>query len=871
MQRFDHFFQQLTGACLPPYGWQAELASSKVCSNRLIRIPTGFGKTLGVLAAWAWHRVRQKDEAWPRRLIWCLPMRVLVEQTEQEVRRALMALDVLWDGGAHNHKDRVGVHLLMGGVDSGDWHLYPEACAVLIGTQDMLLSRAMNRGYGAARGRWPIEFGLLNQDCLWVMDEVQLMDVGLATSMQLQAFRDDDNANGRTLRPCYSWWMSATLQSDWLSKSPDTAAMRKAVTAPLQITAEHRQGHLWNDVTKPCRREIVVNEEEMARLIVSEYFDGDIALNGPAIVVVNTVRRAVKLYDILSSKKRLKAQRVEICLLHSRFRPAERRAWRKSILHRDAYAQGTKRIIVATQVIEAGVDISSSLLVTELAPWPSLVQRFGRCARWGGTGRIVVADLLEGKALLRWKREWKKYQKKKVKKKPDRDEIIKQSETESALPYTLEELRAAREALGYLENVSALNLENFEANHQELLPRLYPFEPSYLILRHEIDELFDTTPDLSGTDIDISRFIRSGEERDLHVFWHFVAKGENPAHDLRPAREALCSVPFLEARVWLCDEKGKSRLKKKMRAWVWDWVNGQWRIAERRDLYPGQTVLVDRECGGYDPERGWWPESQAAVEVVDVVKQDSFATAEDTLESDTSSIFHQWQTIAVHGREVGRLAREIAETLVPGYEDLFDLIGRLHDWGKAHPAFNNSIIGPNRPNRRDLAKAPKNAWRSLSELYPMKGEARRIGLRHEVASALALFTLLQRLDPDHPALLGPFRELLKAAGFDPLPARTLRDSGNPIEREILGLEEINFHLVTYLICAHHGKARLAWHSTPADQSVEDSHPRIMGLKNGDEIPPVTLTSAEGTFHELPGFTIDLVPASAGLNQKTGMG
>gem|GEM_PF-4114944 len=26
MQRFDHFFQQLTGACLPPYGWQAELA-----------------------------------------------------------------------------------------------------------------------------------------------------------------------------------------------------------------------------------------------------------------------------------------------------------------------------------------------------------------------------------------------------------------------------------------------------------------------------------------------------------------------------------------------------------------------------------------------------------------------------------------------------------------------------------------------------------------------------------------------------------------------------------------------------------------------------------------------------------------------------
>ena len=40
------------------------------------------------------------------------------------------------------------------------------------------------------------------------------------------------------------------------------------------------------------------------------------------------------------------------------------------------------RIVVATQVVEAGVDISARTLVTELAPWSSLVQRFGRVARY---------------------------------------------------------------------------------------------------------------------------------------------------------------------------------------------------------------------------------------------------------------------------------------------------------------------------------------------------------------------------------------------------------------------------------------------------------------------------------------------------------
>ena len=107
-------------------------------------------------------------------------MRVLVEQSERESRRWIK------EAGLAEH---VKVHMLMGGMEADEWYLDPEKPAVLIGTQDMLLSRALNRGYAASRFHWPIDFGLLNNDCLWVFDEPQLMANGVSTSAQLAGLR----------------------------------------------------------------------------------------------------------------------------------------------------------------------------------------------------------------------------------------------------------------------------------------------------------------------------------------------------------------------------------------------------------------------------------------------------------------------------------------------------------------------------------------------------------------------------------------------------------------------------------------------------------------------------------------------------------
>jgi hypothetical protein len=65
----------------------------------------------------------------------------------------------------------------MEGGEADDWDLYPEKDAIIVGTQDMLLSRALNRGYGTSRYRWPIQFGLVDLEVFEV--EIHLRSVAL--------------------------------------------------------------------------------------------------------------------------------------------------------------------------------------------------------------------------------------------------------------------------------------------------------------------------------------------------------------------------------------------------------------------------------------------------------------------------------------------------------------------------------------------------------------------------------------------------------------------------------------------------------------------------------------------------------------------
>ena len=91
--RFPDFFRIATGNA--PYDYQSRLAgndSGTACRSQLINIPTGLGKTAAVVLAWLWNRVQLQNPKWPRRLVYCLPMRTLVEQTQIEVQKWLQNL-----------------------------------------------------------------------------------------------------------------------------------------------------------------------------------------------------------------------------------------------------------------------------------------------------------------------------------------------------------------------------------------------------------------------------------------------------------------------------------------------------------------------------------------------------------------------------------------------------------------------------------------------------------------------------------------------------------------------------------------------------------------------------------------------------------
>jgi CRISPR-associated endonuclease/helicase Cas3 len=800
-----------------------------------------LGKTEGVLAAWSYGLFHRADTGWPRRLVWCLPMRVLVEQTEQ-VAQVLAA--------RMTEPHRPTIHIAMGGEDSGEWFLRPERAAVIIGTQDMLLSRALNRGYASARARWPMEFGLLSQDALWVMDEVQLMDVGLATSAQLQAFRDHDHA--KHLRPCFTWWMSATLQPEWL-RSVDTAESHRAwVTNPCEVPADQRTGGLW-DISKRATTAAITPDDHggFATRILDEHAklsDGE--FGRITLVVCNTVDRACRTFDALRAAGRTDG----LELVHSGFRPTEREEWRERFLSRKACSPSIDRVIVATQVVEAGVDISAGCLITELAPWPSLVQRFGRCARYGGTGSVLVVD--------------------------------RRKNTEDAAPYQSEELESAWQTVQRLHDVGIKALETHEGSlDDEARQRLYPYAPAQLLLRKEFDELFDTTPDLTGADLDISRFIRSGDERDLQVFWLEIEKDKKgeaphqPPEDYKPHRRELCAVPFLKARAWLCGEETKTikklKLRGGMRAWVWDWLDGEWVEATRASLLPGRVVCVASNCGGYRTDRGFdaeWRESvPPVVEPAVGPATQALERADDQQDGEQLS-FKPWKTIACHTKEVAEYTREIARQLgMPAtLQELLELAALWHDWGKSHPAFQGAMRGTSRPSRADLAKGPAGAWRRPPDMYRYLDDSEtRPAFRHELASALGLFALLDVYAPNHDALLGPWMAAFEEMK-QPLPKREPPPPPTPLIERLLKCTAEEFDLVAYLVASHHGKVRVGLHAAPKEQDYRDRDGRglpIRGIREGDCLPSTELVPGESP---VPEVALTLSPAALGLSCRTGI-
>jgi len=101
-------------------------------------------------------------------------------------------------------------------------------------------------------------------------------------------------------------------------------------------------------------------------------------ISNKILVVCNTVKKAQQLYTELLEKGIS-----DVNILHSKFIKCERAAKEREILEFGKTEEKGECIWIATQIVEASLDIDFDYLFTELSDISGLFQRLGRCNRKG--------------------------------------------------------------------------------------------------------------------------------------------------------------------------------------------------------------------------------------------------------------------------------------------------------------------------------------------------------------------------------------------------------------------------------------------------------------------------------------------------------
>ena len=329
----------------------------------VLQAPTGSGKTAAALypflRAWEEADKRHPEGDFPRKCIYSVPLRVLANQfwDEYEERERnfgfTRAMDVKIQTGARPDDRKLEGNLIFT-------------------TVDQTLSNFLTIPHALSLNQGNLNAGAVLSSYL-VFDELHLFDPESMLPSVLHLLR--------LLRGKVPFLvMTATFSEEMVR------ALAKQLDAePIVLSAEEAAAI----PSQYKMRRIHVAEQELTAAAVLEKHQQR------SIAICNTVDRAQTLFEAL----RYQADPdTEIRLLHSRFLQGDREAsedWlrREFGKHKGNYTVESA-ILVATQVIEVGLDITSEALHTELAPAASVIQRAGRCARYRSeSGDVYVYRL----------------------------------------------------------------------------------------------------------------------------------------------------------------------------------------------------------------------------------------------------------------------------------------------------------------------------------------------------------------------------------------------------------------------------------------------------------------------------------------------
>jgi CRISPR-associated endonuclease/helicase Cas3 len=444
--------------------------------------------------------------------------------------------------------------------------------------------------------RRPIDAALVAADALVIIDEVHLSRAFLGTMRSVAAY--EGRCQRRAGRPLQLVQMSATL--------PEAGGVELIGDADWQ-----------DDVAGPRLRakklaRLVETEKPKAAQVFAGLAREQLAVSDVTTlaVIVNTVGLARAVFDQLNHDGAF-----DCVLLIGRVRPFDRQGLHDAIgpFLMGAAGDDRKRILVATQTVEVGVDIDVDALVTQLAPLDSLVQRLGRLDRAGRRGssdvtvvRVVGIDPVYG---------------------PPSEATWAQ----------LVELATAEQDGGGVD----LGTEGLRVGLDGLdrRPLVATTAPAPVVLPPIVDIWARTAP-VPYPDEPVAPYLHGLERASavVSVAWRAVDKdnAEELSRSLAevPLRsDELVEVPLWEVTAFLDAGASKSPLDESLTADVATapglLSEGELRCAALRlagdqavpcrrliDIRPGDTVVVASEAAGYD---AWgWTGSLAGAPVSDV-------------------------------------------------------------------------------------------------------------------------------------------------------------------------------------------------------------------------------------------------------------
>lgn len=502
-----------------PYPFQQRLASSSYpfC---ILRAPCGRGKTEGALL-WVIN-LWEKGEV--ERFVLAMPTQVASNAMRERLARLFGEENVaLYHGRSYLEQMETRKLQLEEGekeVEEEDMlsllreeNLWGEVMAkpVVITTLDHILYSFLH-GFPQA----DFAFGNLQTSAI-VFDEVHAYDYLMLSNLRsaLQLLREMKIPH---------LLMSATLPRFLLREL-------RISDYPL---IEDEEGNKITRFSLVKKAEPLVDEEGKLNEVILKEVEEKNEKGKKQFIILNTVTRAQKVY------RQLKERGLPCLLLHSRFAYAHRRKKERQVM--ESLGKEEPFILVATQVIEVSLDISSDSLYTELAPIDALVQRAGRLNRNAQKGDYKLFLFLP----------------------PDYNPYDKRREIVDKSWELLEEREFSQ---GNLAELTSLAYEGVELKITSLLPRffketvIFGHSPEEIRFSEEEGRAFSTR-DIQRPTVDVvpADIFRQIEKEDIGVLLRYLTpvpiwwvaysqkEGKNLffPHEVLGKRFLICTLPYDE-------------------------------------------------------------------------------------------------------------------------------------------------------------------------------------------------------------------------------------------------------------------------------------------------------------------------------------